>query len=59
MAAPARRDAGSAGRDAALYAKAEQLLRGNPLCSGQQGLEVLVSAAEAAVKVIVVGAALL
>jgi hypothetical protein len=46
-----RQDANSAGRDAALYAKAEQLLRGNPLRSGQQGLEVLVSAAEAAVRV--------
>jgi hypothetical protein len=58
MASPVRRDAGSAGRDAALYAKAEQLLRGTPLCSGQQGLEVLVSAAEAAVKVGVMSAAL-
>jgi hypothetical protein len=51
MTSPTRRDAGSCGRDVGLYAKAEQLLRGSPSCSGQQGLEVLVSAAEAAIKV--------
>lgn len=50
MASLSRRDAGSGGRDV-LYAKAEQLLRGSPACPSQQGLDVLVSAAEAAVKV--------
>jgi hypothetical protein len=50
MTSLSRRDAGSGGRDV-LYVKAEQLLRGRPACPSQQGLDVLVSAAEAAVKV--------